>query len=69
MTINSQLSIHDENDRPSPTIGREQLIGEFVARQHQAQTDPAGLAGLLNNWLDVEDDNLLTHEEVKITLE
>ena len=69
MTINSQLSIQDENDHPSPTIGREQLIGEFVALQHQAQKDPAGLAGLLNNWLDIEDDNLLRPEEVEIALE
>ena len=30
--------------------------------------DPAGLAGLLN-WLDIEDDNLLIHEEVEIALE
>ena len=33
VTINSQLSIQDENDHPLPTIGREQLIGEFVALQ------------------------------------
>ena len=33
----SQLSIQVENDYPSPTIGREQLIGEFVALQHQTQ--------------------------------
>ena len=65
VTINSQLSIQDENDYPSPTIGREQLIGEFVALQNQAQNDPAGLAGLLNNWLDIKDDNLLRHEEVE----
>ena len=32
VTINSQLSIQDENDHPSPTIGREQLIGEFVIK-------------------------------------
>ena len=61
--------MQDENDNPSRTIGREQLIGEFVGLQHQAQNDPAGLAGLLNNWLDIEDDNLLRHEEVEITLE
>ena len=29
----------------------------------------AGLAVLLNNWLDIEDDNLLRHEEVEIALE
>ena len=68
VTINSQLSREDENDRSSPTIGREQLIGEFVALQHQAY-DPTGLAGLLNNWLDIEDDNILRHEEVEIALE
>ena len=38
VTINSQLSMmKDENDHHSPTIGREQLIGKFVALQHQAQ--------------------------------
>ena len=68
MTINSQVSIQDENDHPSPTIGREQLIGEFVALRHQAQNDPAGLADLLNNWPDIEVDNLLRHEEVEIAL-
>ena len=31
--------------------------------------DAAGLAGLLNNWLDIEDDNLLRHEEVETALE
>ena len=58
----------DENDHHSPNIGREQLIGKFVALQHQAQNDPAGLAGLLN-WLDIEDDNLHRREEVEIALE
>ena len=38
VTINSQLSMmKDENDHPSPTIGREQLIGKFVALQHHAK--------------------------------
>ena len=31
--------------------------------------DAAGLAGQLNNWLDIEDDNLLRCEEVEIALE
>ena len=31
--------------------------------------DSAGLAGLLNNWLDIEDDNLLRHVDVEIALE
>ena len=44
------------------------MIGEFAALQ-QAQNDPAGLAGLLNNWPDLEDDNLFRREEVEIALE
>ena len=69
VTINSQLSTQDENDHPPPAIGREQLIGKLVALKDQAQNDPAGLAGLLNNWFDIEDDDLIRHEEVEIELE
>ncbi len=69
MTIKSQLSTQDENNSPPPTIEREQLIGQLVALQDQAQNDLPGLACVLNNWYDIENDDLVRHDEVKIALQ
>ena len=69
VSINSQLSTQDENNCPPPTIGREQLIGQLIALQDQAQNDLPGLAGVLNDWFDIENDDLIRHEEVEIALQ
>ena len=69
VSINSQLSTQDENNCPPHTIGREQLIGQLVALQYQAQNDLPGLAGVLNNWFDIDKDDLVRLEEVEIALQ
>ena len=69
VSINSQLSTQDENNCLPPTIGREQLIGQLIALQDQAQNDLPGLAGVLNDWFDIENDDLIRHEEVEIALQ
>ncbi len=69
VTIKSQLSTQDESNSPPPTIEREQLIGQLVALQDQAQNDLPGLACVLNNWYDIENDDLVRHDEVKIALQ
>ncbi len=69
VTIKCQLSTQDESNSPPPTIEREQLIGQLVALQDQAQNDLPGLACVLNNWYDIENDDLVRHDEVKIALQ
>ena len=67
-TLSSQASSQDGNDQPPPAIEREHLIGEFIALQWQAENDPAGLADVLNDWFDIEDDDLV-RQEVELALE
>ncbi len=45
------------------------MIGQLVALQDQAQNDLPGLACVLNNWYDIENDDLVRHDEVKIALQ
>ena len=68
-SLSSQASSQDGNDQPPPAIEREHLIGEFIALQWQAENDPAGLADVLNDWFDIEDDDLVRQEEVEMALE
>ena len=56
------LQHHQALDDPAALAG-------LLLQQHQALNDPAALAGLLNNWFDIEDYNLLRHEEVEMALE
>ena len=44
------------------------MIGEFIALQWQFENDPAGLADVLNDWFDIEDDDLVRQEEVEMAL-
>ena len=65
-TIDSQPSSLDEDDQP--TIGGQHLIGELAALHWQANNDPGGLVGVLNDWLNIEDDPI-RQDEVEIALE
>ena len=44
------------------------MIGEFIALQWQTENDPAGLADVLNDWFDINDDDLVRQEEVEMAL-
>ena len=41
----------------------------MVALQDQAQNDLPGLAGVLNNWFHIENNDLVRHEEFEIALQ